>query len=347
MDPEKELIDSKCEQNAEGQHDTVLVLSDIKESERVGRVCRTLKYQPKRVQRSGAEKVCDFTADLIVKDTEEASNEQHVCRICGAVSTCRAELEAHLKDHKVGKTGYGLRSRLEKNYSEEREEQTTSDEKDPTLESPNHDTPFQQSKNICNLCGMEYLHKAKLIVHMRIHTGETPYKCKECGKGFRRSDWLASHVKTHEGKKNPEYRKNLYACDLCDKIYSRRDTLFQHKRKHTQTQVQTQVQKPYPCAICQRHFSSKAYLRKHLMRHSDDRPYTCSECGHGFKRSGTLKKHMRIHTGEKPYSCSFCGKKFAYKYCLDMHMKRSRCKRSRAENKAAGRRRSRNRSKLD
>ncbi|XP_047667883.1 zinc finger protein 32-like isoform X1 [Tachysurus fulvidraco] len=331
MDSEKGLIDSKCEQNSAGQHDTVLVLSDIKESERVRRVCRTLKYQPKLVQRSGAEKVCDFTADLIVKGAEDASNEQHVCRICGTVSTCRAELEAHLKDHKVCKTGYGLRSGLEKNYSEEREEQSSSDEMDPIPESPNHDTQFQQSKNICNLCGIEYVYKSKLVVHMRIHTGETPYKCKECGKGFRRSDWLAKHVKMHEGKKNPEYRKKRYACDLCDKMYSRRDTLFQHKRRHTQTQAQ----EPYPCAICQRIFYNKGCLRAHLMRHSDDRPYTCSECGHSFKRAGTLRKHMRIHTGEKPYSCSFCGKKFPYKYCLDTHMKSSRCKRSRAENKAA------------
>ncbi|XP_027021473.2 zinc finger protein 436-like isoform X2 [Tachysurus fulvidraco] len=327
MDSEKELIDSKCEQNSAGQHDTVLVLSDIKESERVRSVCRTLKYQPKRVQRSGAEKVCDFTADLIVKGAEDASNEQHVCRICGAVSTCRAELEAHLKDHKVCKTGYGLRSGLEKNYSEEREEQSSSDEMYPTPESPNHDTQFQQrKKHICNLCGMEYLNKPKLVAHMRIHTGETPYKCKECGKGFRRSDWLASHVKTHESKKNPEYKKKLYPCDLCDKIYSRRDTLFQHKRIHTGMK--------HVCAICQRHFSSKSCLRRHLMCHSDDRPYTCSECGHGFRRSATLKKHMRIHTGEKPYSCSFCGKRLRYEYCLSTHIKSSRCKRSRAENKA-------------
>ncbi|GAA6099859.1 zinc finger protein 436-like isoform X2 [Tachysurus ichikawai] len=342
MDSEKELIDSKCEQNTAGQQDTVFVLSDIKESERVRRVCRTLKYQPKTVQRSGAEKVCDFTADLIVEDTEEASNEQHVCRICDAVSTCRAELEAHLKDHKVCKTGYGLRSRLEKNYSEEREEQSSSDETDPTPESPNRDTQFQQrKKHICNLCGMEYLNKSKLVAHMRIHTGETPYNCEECGKSFRRSDWLAKHVKTHEANKNPEYSKKLYACDHCDKMYSCLHSLSQHKGIHT-------GMKPYSCAICHMYFYRKGCLMRHLMRHSDDRPYTCSECGHGFKRSGTLKKHMRIHTGEKPYSCSFCGKKFPYKYCLDTHMKSSRCKRSRAENKAASRRtRSRNRSKLD
>jgi uncharacterized Zn-finger protein len=42
----------------------------------------------------------------------------------------------------------------------------------------------------CPLCDKIFIKKYLLERHIRSHTGETPYKCGECGKGFTRKDRL-------------------------------------------------------------------------------------------------------------------------------------------------------------
>jgi len=46
----------------------------------------------------------------------------------------------------------------------------------------------------CNICGKLFGSPAELARHYRVHTGERPFKCKHCGKGFTQKVHWQSHL---------------------------------------------------------------------------------------------------------------------------------------------------------
>lgn len=146
------------------------------------------------------------------------------------------------------------------------------------IEADNSDEEKVKKKEKCKECNKVFSNKNSLRLHRKnahFRSGEdAPFKCHICGRGFKYSINLTSHMQIH---------KESYACDECGRVFASKSDA----KKHALNQHKCSLS--YECNKCRRLYCSVKRYQKHRE--------SCSDYGSASKKKFTKVKEDFSFTG--------------------------------------------------
>ncbi|XP_047039086.1 zinc finger protein 197-like [Helicoverpa zea] len=105
----------------------------------------------------------------------------------------------------------------------------------------------------CSFCDYKASNAEQVKIHERLHTGEKPFVCAECGAGFHRKSSYLQHVAIHLPEKNVQ-------CDQCPARFKSVTLMRIHKNRH---RAATHA---FRCGVCDNTFVRRRNVLRHLAR---------------------------------------------------------------------------------
>lgn len=264
--------------------------------------------------------------------TTSRSVPRYKCNLCPAVFCYASGKYRHMKKHELFKlTGKIIRYRNSIFSTKSNPETLNGTQNEDGKENLN--SAEAKSNLNCRFCGKYFSSSQSLKKHERNHRGERPYRCLECGKGFKKRSHLIAHKIIHQRR---------IQCTVCKKILPTIGELIQHRSSHLRRGT-------LQCPDCTMQFQHPAHLLRHLKTHKnrenralgleegtesnhqqtlesveeEDEPkqMQCSLCKEVFDDAQVLRKHCLTHiSGSSSNQCPFCKRNFSNRRYLLRHM---------------------------
>ncbi|XP_062550108.1 zinc finger protein Xfin-like isoform X2 [Armigeres subalbatus] len=182
-------------------------------------------------------------------------------------------------------------------------------------------------KRSCNLCGIALSNAHNLTPHMRIHTGERPFKCGSCEQDFVTVSDLRRHGRRFNHTHDHLMRK-WCKCIVCRKSFHSIQELEDHVVEHiedsdalkaeaskkmtiyeavkiTINSTSVDSDETYICNICNKEISTLSLAKGHVVKqHKEVKRLSCVYCGFTADTRSALSTHVRTHSESIAFKCS-------------------------------------------